>query len=75
MILLSDPAITRMPVEESGEALLDLRTVQALRVDPRMADANGFHARLRLGVVDRLVTERTRARVQLSRSASAGSTR
>ncbi|GAA1745034.1 M15 family metallopeptidase [Nonomuraea bangladeshensis] len=59
MILLSDPAISRMPLEESGEALLDLRTVQALRLDPRLADADGFYARLRLGVVDRLVTAQT----------------
>ncbi|MBG0830647.1 D-alanyl-D-alanine carboxypeptidase family protein [Planomonospora sp. ID67723] len=59
MILLSDPAISRMPVKESGEALIDLRTVQALRVDPRMADPDGFYARLRFGVVDRLVTAQT----------------
>ncbi|GAA0383130.1 D-alanyl-D-alanine dipeptidase [Acrocarpospora corrugata] len=59
MILLSDPAISRMPIDECGEALFDLRTVQALRLDSRMADPEGFYARLRLGVVDRLVTAQT----------------
>ncbi|MBO3749827.1 dipeptidase [Streptosporangiaceae bacterium NEAU-GS5] len=55
MILLSDPVITRMPVEECGEALLDLRDLPALRLDPRLADPAGHYARLRRGVVDRLV--------------------
>ncbi|MEU6425986.1 hypothetical protein ABZ860_08785 [Microbispora sp. NPDC046973] len=35
MILLSDPAISRIPAEDCGEALLDLRAVQALRLDGR----------------------------------------
>ncbi|WP_214105772.1 M15 family metallopeptidase [Acrocarpospora catenulata] len=56
MILLSDPAISRMPIEESGEVLIDLRTVQALRVDSRMADTGTAYAHLRVSVVDRLVT-------------------
>ncbi|WP_283135725.1 M15 family metallopeptidase [Rhizohabitans arisaemae] len=56
MILLSDPEISRMPIEESGEALIDLHTVQALRVDPRMAETGAAYAHLRVGVVDRLVT-------------------
>ncbi|GAA0980904.1 M15 family metallopeptidase [Acrocarpospora macrocephala] len=59
MILLSDPAIGRMPIEESGEALRDLRTVQALRLDSRLADPEGAYAHLRLGVVDLLVTAQT----------------
>ncbi|GII61329.1 D-alanyl-D-alanine dipeptidase [Sphaerisporangium krabiense] len=59
MIVLSDPEISRIPVEESGEALIDLRTIPALRLDPRMADPDGYHARLRLSVVDRLITAQT----------------
>ncbi|MEW9534296.1 M15 family metallopeptidase [Microbispora sp. NPDC049125] len=59
MILLSDPAVSRMPIEESGEALLDLRTVPALRLDTRMADEEGCYAHLRLSVVDRLVVAQT----------------
>jgi len=55
-VLLADPEIARIPVQECGEPLVDLREVQALRVDPRLADADGNYARLRLGVADRLVT-------------------
>nr|WP_062330612.1 M15 family metallopeptidase [Herbidospora sakaeratensis] len=55
MIYLSDPVIGRIPVEENGDELLDLGTVPALCVDPRMAAANPSHAWLRRGVVDRLV--------------------
>ncbi|MER5628644.1 M15 family metallopeptidase [Streptosporangium sp. NPDC002544] len=56
MILLSDPAVSDMPIEECGEALIDLRTVAALRVDPRMAGTGTAYAHLRRSVVDRLVT-------------------
>ncbi|GAA0411307.1 D-alanyl-D-alanine dipeptidase [Acrocarpospora corrugata] len=59
MILLSDPAISRMPVEESGEVLIDLHTVQALRLDPRMAGTGRGYSHLRLSLVDRLVTAQT----------------
>ena len=59
MILLSDPAISRMPIEESGEVLVDLHTVQALRLDSRMADSESAYAHLRLSVVDRLVAAQT----------------
>ncbi|WP_245966787.1 hypothetical protein [Sphaerisporangium album] len=59
MILLSDPVISRIPVEEAGEKLVDLRSVQALRLDPRLADPDGDYGHLRLSVVDRLVTAQT----------------
>ncbi|MEO3860332.1 hypothetical protein [Acrocarpospora sp. B8E8] len=59
MILLSDPVISRMPIEESGEVLIDLHTVQALRLDPRMADTGAAYSHLRVSVVDRLVTAQT----------------
>ncbi|WP_434453215.1 M15 family metallopeptidase [Lentzea sp. E54] len=59
MVSLSDPAVATIPVRESGEPLADLRTVAALRLDSRLADEEGLYARLRIGVVDRLVTAQT----------------
>jgi D-alanyl-D-alanine dipeptidase len=56
MVVLSDPQVAGLPVRECGEDLVDVRTVGALRVDPRLADPEGAFARLRTGVVDRLVT-------------------
>jgi D-alanyl-D-alanine dipeptidase len=56
MVVLSDPEVAGIPVEECGEELVDVRKVDALRVDPRLADPQGAYARLRAGVVDRLVT-------------------
>ncbi|MFC6081200.1 M15 family metallopeptidase [Sphaerisporangium aureirubrum] len=58
-ILLSDHVILRLPVVESGEPLVDLRVIDALRVDPRLADAAGAYAHLRVGVADRLVAAQT----------------
>lgn len=55
-VLLSDPVVTEIPVEECGEPLVDLRSVTALRLDDRLANRDGYHCRLRVGVVDRLVT-------------------
>ncbi|MFD5825952.1 M15 family metallopeptidase [Lentzea sp. NPDC060358] len=65
MVLLSDPAVEAIPVRECGEPLVDLRTVAALRVDDRLAGEEGLHARLRIGVVDRLVTAQTLLPVEL----------
>ncbi|RSN11753.1 dipeptidase [Nonomuraea sp. WAC 01424] len=59
MIVLADPEISRIPVEESGEALIDLRAIPALRLDPRLADPDAHYARLRLSLVDRLITAQT----------------
>lgn len=59
MVVLSDPAVATIPVHERGEPLVDLRTVAALRLDDRLADEEGLYARLRIGVVDRLVTAQT----------------
>ncbi|WP_394619665.1 dipeptidase [Lentzea sp. JNUCC 0626] len=58
-VSLSDPAVADIPVCERGEPLVDLRTVAALRLDSRFADDEGWYARLRIGVVDRLVTAQT----------------
>jgi D-alanyl-D-alanine dipeptidase len=58
-VWLSDPQVTTIPIAECGEPLVDLRTVDALRLDPRLADPAGAYAHLRVGVVDRLVTAQT----------------
>lgn len=59
MVVLADLEITSLPVVECGEPLIDVRTVPALRVDGRLADADGAYALLRRSVVDRLVTAQT----------------
>lgn len=60
MVLLSDPRIAAVPAEERGEPLVDLRAVEAIRVDPRLADREGAYAHVRLSVADRLVAAQTR---------------
>jgi zinc D-Ala-D-Ala dipeptidase len=55
IILLSDPRVARIPVRECGEPLVNLRTDDRLRMDPRQADGDGSYARLRTGVADRLL--------------------
>ena len=59
MVVLSDPEVVGIPVVECGEPMVDLRAVGALRLDTRLADPLGCFARLRVGVVDRLVTAQT----------------
>ncbi|HCT75778.1 MAG TPA: dipeptidase [Micromonosporaceae bacterium] len=59
MILLSDPEILNTEVDECHEPLVDLRDLEALRLDGRLSDPDGLWARLRSGVVDRLVTTQT----------------
>lgn len=55
-VLLSDPRIAAVPVADNGEALVDLRQVGGLRVDPRQADDAGAYAQLRSGTLERLLT-------------------
>ncbi|MDH2425157.1 M15 family metallopeptidase [Sphaerisporangium sp. TRM90804] len=52
VVLISDPRVTSIPVEECGEALADARGV--LAVDKRLADPDGAYAHLRTGLLDRL---------------------
>ncbi|MER7205532.1 M15 family metallopeptidase [Streptosporangium sp. NPDC000239] len=52
IVLISDPRVAAIPVEESGERLVDVRG--RLRVDGRMADRDGAFAHLRQGLVARL---------------------
>ncbi|GIF77753.1 M15 family metallopeptidase [Asanoa siamensis] len=56
MILISDPRVAAVPLGDNGEALVDLRTVDGLAVDGRLADPAGAFARLREGAVERLLT-------------------
>jgi D-alanyl-D-alanine dipeptidase len=60
IVLLSDPRIAALPVKECEEPLVDLRTLEAVRIDPRLADLEGAYAHVRLIVADRLVTAQTR---------------
>ena len=55
MLLLSDPAVAAVPVRDSGEPLLDVRDASDLLLDHRKADGDGSWARLRQGVLERLV--------------------
>jgi D-alanyl-D-alanine dipeptidase len=55
IVLMSDRRILELPVKESGEPLVDLRTVEAFRIDARLADPAGAFAHLRRSVVDLLV--------------------
>ncbi len=55
---LSDPRVAAVEVREGGELLIDLREVGVLRLDQRPAGPGEAPVRLRLGVVDRLVTRR-----------------
>ncbi|MEU8380504.1 M15 family metallopeptidase [Streptosporangium sp. NPDC048865] len=54
--LLSDPRILELPVEECGQPLVDLRELDVVFVDRRLADPAGAYAHLRLSVAERLVT-------------------
>ncbi|MDG4793188.1 M15 family metallopeptidase [Micromonospora sp. WMMD1082] len=55
MILLGDPRVAAVRGADDGEPLVDLRGVPELRLDGRAADPAGAYARLRRGVVDRLL--------------------
>ncbi|MFC4529580.1 M15 family metallopeptidase [Sphaerisporangium dianthi] len=52
IVLISDPRVTSIPVQENGEALADVRGV--LSVDGRLADPAGAYAHLREGLLRRL---------------------
>ncbi|MEW9553362.1 M15 family metallopeptidase [Nonomuraea sp. NPDC050783] len=54
IILMADARVSAVPVEESGEPLVDLREVPSVRLDPRLADDEGAYAHVRSGHVERL---------------------
>jgi D-alanyl-D-alanine dipeptidase len=59
VILLSDPRIAAIPAADDGDPLVDLREVPELLLDSRQADEAGAFARLRRGVVERLLLAQT----------------
>ena len=59
IVLLSDKRIAEVPVRECGEPLVDLRALESVRVDLRLADEAGAYAHVRLSVSDRLVAAQT----------------
>ncbi|WP_157254945.1 M15 family metallopeptidase [Nonomuraea typhae] len=59
IVLLSDARITEFPVRECGEPLVDLRDIEPIRLDTRLADDDGAYARVRATVADRLVAAQT----------------
>ncbi|MEU7864435.1 M15 family metallopeptidase [Nonomuraea sp. NPDC049141] len=59
-VLLSDPRIAALPAKECGEPLVDLREGKVIRVDSRLADHEGAHAHVRLGIVGRLAAAQIR---------------
>ncbi|MCT1384770.1 dipeptidase [Brachybacterium sp. p3-SID1565] len=58
MLLLSDPRLLEIPVEDTGEPLIDLTDVSDLRIDDRKADPEGAWRRLRRKVAERLLIAR-----------------
>ncbi|MFC5833997.1 M15 family metallopeptidase [Nonomuraea insulae] len=56
IVLMSDRRLLVIPVIECGEPLFDLRKVPELALDDRQADDAGAYARLRIGLVDRLLS-------------------
>ncbi|MDH2430488.1 M15 family metallopeptidase [Sphaerisporangium sp. TRM90804] len=59
IVLLSDRRIAEVLVRECGEPLVDLRAMEPVRVDPRLADEAGAFAHVRLSVGHRLVAAQT----------------
>ncbi|MGW0626314.1 M15 family metallopeptidase [Streptomyces sp. NPDC002758] len=56
IVLMSDPKVAAVPVQEGGERLMDVRQHGRLLVDERKwQDAAGAFAHLREGVLDRLL--------------------
>ena len=54
VLLMADPKVASMPVQDCREPLVDLRTIAPLRLDDRKRDPRGHFARLRRGVAGRL---------------------
>ncbi|MEU8270738.1 M15 family metallopeptidase [Sphaerisporangium sp. NPDC049002] len=55
IILMSDPRVAAIPVEESGEPLVDLRENPEILLDERLADPEGAFAHLREEAAQRLL--------------------
>ncbi|MEU5998241.1 M15 family metallopeptidase [Streptomyces sp. NPDC047197] len=57
--LMSDPKVAAVPVQECGERLVDVRHAGTLLVDTRAQDADDAFARLREGVLARILHAQT----------------
>ncbi|MDX3641682.1 M15 family metallopeptidase [Streptomyces sp. MB09-02B] len=55
IILMSDPRVAAVPVDDRDEPLVDVRRTGSLLVDERKADTTGAYAHLRSEVRDRLL--------------------
>lgn len=55
IILMSDPRVAAVPVQECGEGLVDVRRDGRLLVDAREQSSSDTFAQLRAGVLDRLL--------------------
>ncbi|MFV5994901.1 M15 family metallopeptidase [Streptomyces sp. NPDC056231] len=60
IILMSDPSVAAIPVEDCGEPLVDVRQDGELLTDTRRSDPVGAFAHLRQGVRDRLLNAQRR---------------
>lgn len=54
IVLMADPRVSEIPVEDCGEPLVDVSTCSFMRIDQRKADATGAWLLLRAGLVNRL---------------------
>ncbi|MFG2476309.1 M15 family metallopeptidase [Streptomyces fagopyri] len=54
MILLSDPQVINIPVQDCGEPLAEIASVSVIVLDPRERDEAGTYGRVRIGVFERL---------------------
>lgn len=54
IVLMSDPLVAAIPVQDCGEELVDARACSLFLVDERKHDPAGHYAHLRSGVLDRL---------------------
>ncbi|MFF7928428.1 M15 family metallopeptidase [Streptomyces mirabilis] len=54
MILLSDPKVINIPVQDCREPLAEIASVPVIVLDPRERDEAGTYGRVRIGVLERL---------------------
>ncbi|MEU6663057.1 M15 family metallopeptidase [Streptomyces sp. NPDC046821] len=54
MILLSDPRVINIPVQDCGEPLVEITSFREISLDARERDEAGAYGRVRIGVLERL---------------------
>ncbi|MFB6814594.1 M15 family metallopeptidase [Streptomyces sp. NPDC056347] len=60
IIVLSDPRVAAVPLDDCAEPLVDIRDTPELLLDGRLADGPGAYALTRSGVLDRLLRAQRR---------------